>query len=247
MRKNQSKRSLCFGGAGLFAALILIVVSLAGCAGSEPVKTPTAGEQQPLITLSENMPAADKTQLLQPPRVVTGLSPLDPQPDGTTLVPGLTVAYFYNYEHRHLNPLTDGNVPDKKGTPGQPIPFLNHQFKRGEVFTSGVSRLVAMRMQGLLHFPRIGSYTLLGLSNDGLRVYLDDQLVIDDPAWHSRGDQYTVGVVAEIAQPGWYPIKVEYFQRKGTAAIALFWRRPGANGFEPVPAEAYAHIPGSAQ
>jgi len=243
MKKNQSKRGFQFGIAGLSAALILIVVSLAGCAGPEPIKSPATGEQQPLISLSENMPAADKTQLQQPPGVVTELSPLDPQPVGTALVPGLAVAYFYNYKARHLNPLSEGNVPDKKGTPGQPIPYLNHQFKRGEVFTSGVSSLVAMRMQGLLHFPQSGSYTLLGLSNDGLRVYLDDQLVIDDPAWHARGDQYTVGVVAEIAQAGWYPMKVEYFQRKGTAAIGLFWRRPGADGFEPVPAEAYAHIP----
>ena len=225
--------------------LVLIAFSLAGCAGSDPVITPTEGEPQPLITLSENMPPADKANLKTPPWIASGLSPLNPQPAETALAPGLTVAYFYDYKHRHLSQLTRGNVPNKKGTPGKPIPYLNHHFGRDEVFDSGSNRLVAMRMQGLLHFPRTGTYTLLALSNDGLRIYLDDQLIIDDPEWHARGDQYTVGVIAEITQAGWYPMKVEYNQRKGTAAIAFFWRRPGAERFEPVPAEAYAHIPGS--
>jgi hypothetical protein len=245
MKKKQGKLRLLFGIASLLVALILMVFSMAGCAGSEPMKTTQEGEPQPLITLSENMPTADKSLLNKPPILVTGLSPLDPQPADTALVPGLAVAYFYDYKHRHLNPLTNGNLPNKKGTPGEPIPFLNHHFGRGEVFDSGSNRLVAMRMQGLLHFPQTGTYTLLGLANDGLRIYLDDQRIIDDPAWHARGDQYAVGVIAKITQAGWYPMKVEYNQRKGTAAIGFFWRRPGAGGFEPVPAEAYAHIPGS--
>lgn len=229
----------------MIPALVLIAFILAGCTGSEPMKTQSQGEAQPLITLSENMPTAGKINLQQPPKVVTGLSPLNPQPAKAALVSGLAVAYFYNYKARHLNPLTKGNVPNKEGTPGEPIPYLNHHFGRGEVFNSGSNRLIAMRMKGLLHFPQTGTYTLLALSNDGLRIYLDDQLIIDDPKWHARGDQYSVGVVTEIKQAGWYPMKVEYNQRKGTAAIALFWRRPGTDGFEPVPAEAYAHIPAS--
>ena len=247
MKKNQGKRRLQMGIAGLLPALILIGFSLAGCAGSEPMKTAREGKPQPQIILSENMPKADKSLLDKPAILVTGLSPLDPQPADTSLVPGLAVAYFYGYKARHLNPLTNGNVPNKKGTPGKPIPFLNHHFGQDEVFDSGSNRLIAMRMQGLLHFPQAGTYTLLGLANDGLRIYLDDQLIIDDPAWHARGDQYTAGVIAEITQAGWYSMKVEYNQRKGTAAIGFFWRRPGADGFEPVPAEAYAHLPGSGQ
>ena len=242
MKKHQGKQRLLFGIAGFLPALMLVALSLVGCAGSEPVKTPPEGEPQPLITLSENMPTADATNLKLPPRLLTGLSPINPQPADAALVPGLAVAYFFNYKHRHLNPLTKGNVPNKKGKPGKPIPFLNHDFERNEVFDSGTNRLVALRMEGLLHFSESGTYTLLGLANDGIRIYLDDQLIIDDPEWHARGDQYTIGVVTEIAQAGWYRMKVEYNQRKGTAAIGFFWRRPGADAFEPVPAKAYAHI-----
>ncbi len=247
MKPKPGRQCLLSGIAGVMTALALVALGLAGCAGSEPVITPTEAEPQPLIILSENMPTADTSKLKKPPRVATGLSPLNPQPAKTSLVPGLAVAYFYDYKSRHLNPLTKGNVPNKKGTPGKPIPYLNHHFGRGEVFDSGATRLVAMRMQGLLHFPQTGTYTLLALSNDGLRIYLDNQLIIDDPEWHARGDQYTVGVVADIKRPGWYPLMVEYNQRKGTAAIGFFWRRPGSSSFEPVPSEAYAHIRASGQ
>ena len=161
---------MLFGIAGVLPALILMVFSMAGCAGSEPMKTPEEGETQPQITLSENMPTADKSQLKKPPLLVTGLSPLNPQPVDTALVPGLAVAYFYNYKDRHLNRLSKGSLSKQKGKPGEPIPFLNHHFGRGEVFSSGSSRLIAMRMQGLIHFSQTGTYTLLGLSNDGLRI-----------------------------------------------------------------------------
>ena len=177
MKKNQPKRCMLAGLAGLLPALVLIVASLAGCAGSEPMPTPSEGEPQPLITMSANMPTADTSLLQKPPILVTGLSPLDPQPADTERVPGLAVAYFHNYKDRHLNRLSRGSLSNQKGTPGEPIPFLNHHFGRGEVFSSGSSRLIAMRMQGLLHFPQAGTYTLLGLANDGLRIYLDDQLI----------------------------------------------------------------------
>ena len=246
MKKKIGKRRLQFGIAGLLSALIFILISLAGCAGSEPVKSPQEGEPPPRIILSDNMPSGDRSQLAIRPKVVAGLSPLKPQPADTSLVPGLAVEYFKNYQPRDLIPLSNAQSRYKKGKRGKPIPFLNHKFGMGErIFDSRAIRKVAMRMQGLVHFSQGGSYTLLGLSNDGLRIYIADQLIVDDPGVH--GDRYSASVIIKITQAGWYPMKVEYFQRKNTAAIGFFWRRPGSNGFEPVPAEAYAHIPGPGQ
>jgi len=73
MKPTFGKRCLLSKIAGAIPALALAAFSLAGCAGSEPVKTPAAGESQPLITLSENMPTADMTNLKTPPRVAAGL------------------------------------------------------------------------------------------------------------------------------------------------------------------------------
>jgi hypothetical protein len=69
-------------------------------------------------------------------------------------------------------------------------------------------------------------------------------MIINDPTQHS--DRYAVAAVVDIKKKGWYPLKVEYFQRKGTAAIKFLWRKPGDEDFSAVTAQSYAHIPGSA-
>ena len=66
-------------------------------------------------------------------------------------------------------------------------------------------------------------------------------MIIDDPAQHS--DRYAIQAVVTISQAGWYPLMVEYFQRKGTASIGLFWRTPEAKDFIPVPPASFGHLP----
>lgn len=243
VKNTQPERKSFLAFTGLLPALPLLVISLAGCVVPGQQHDPSGSEQESKISVSQNIPDPDRSRLELPPVIVDGLFPVTPQPSGSTLNPGLAVVYFYDYFARHLGPLTNNKLAIKKGRPGIPILYLNHQFGRDEIFDSGTNRGVAMRMHGVLLFAETGPYTLRALSNDGLRVYLGDQIIIDDPTQHS--DRYAIQAVVKIKETGWYPMMVEYFQRKGTAAIKLFWRRPGADSFEPVPAEAYAHIPGS--
>ncbi|THB74796.1 MAG: hypothetical protein D6B25_12975 [Desulfobulbaceae bacterium] len=77
------------------------------------------------------------------------------------------------------------------------------------------------------------------LSNDGLIITLADKVIINDPKQHS--DRLSNIASIMIKQPGSYPIMIEYFQRKGTATLKLFWKKPGDEVFAPIPAEAYGH------
>ena len=46
----------------------------------------------------------------------------------------------------------------------------------------------------------------------------------------------------EVATPGWYPIAVDFFERRITWTLRLLWRTPGADGdLVAVPAQAFAH------
>jgi len=36
---------------------------------------------------------------------------------------------------------------------------------------------------------------------------------------------------------------IKYFNRTGTAAIAIYWKLPGETNFSIIPAEAYSHEP----
>lgn len=154
---------------------------------------------------------------------------------------GLSVTYYLEYFERSLNALPKGTSASFIVKKGDPVMHLNHQFENDEVFGSGTNRGVAMRLRGYIIFDAKGDYQLQALSNDGVGVMIDGKVVISDPEQHS--DRLSnIGHVA-IDQPGYYAIAVEYFQRKGTAALKLFWKTPGSSDFVAIPANAYVHLP----
>ena len=233
-RKKKSARELL----SLGGILAIIAVFFLSCAAPGPTSVQIkpeyeSGVTEPDLTLVETQPEGS-------PVYMKGISPLKPQPHWKTIKPGLKVIYFYDYFYRHLRFLPQDEPALQKGKSGKPIPALNHQFGREEVFDSGTNRGIGMRMTGLIHLPEPGDYNFLALSNDGIRIYINGEMIINDPDQHS--DQLSNEALLETVKPGWYAIKVEYFQRKGTAAIALYWRKPGKKEYAPVPAKAYAHI-----
>jgi hypothetical protein len=99
-----------------------------------------------------------------------------------------------------------------------------------------------MRMKGLLRFSDTGRFHFRAFVNDGIRFYINDRLVLDEPQWNSKGDRYTSSTAVQVDRAGWYPVTVEFFQRKGTATIKLYWKIPGDADYKIIPAEAYAHL-----
>lgn len=169
-----------------------------------------------------------------------GSPPADLQEE--KLEPGLSVLYFYGF-YRNLAQMPRGKKRVLKvGIPGKPIPYLNHQFGEGEVFDSGRAKGVGMQMDGFIRFEKPGDYVFQARTNDGFRLFIDEHRIINDPAVHS--DRLSETAIVKVSEPGWYPMRVRYFQRKGTAALQLFWQEPGKSQQVPVPAEAYAHLPG---
>jgi hypothetical protein len=68
-----------------------------------------------------------------------------------------------------------------------------------------------------------GRYRFYALADDGIRVRLDDSVVIDE--WHdSSGDEvYT----AELSLDGTRQVVVEYYERGGDARVHFWWSRIG--------------------
>ena len=46
-----------------------------------------------------------------------------------------------------------------------------------------------------------------------------------------------------MQETGWHALMVKYFQRKGSAALTLYWKNPGNDGFEDISARVYVHLP----
>lgn len=156
--------------------------------------------------------------------------------------PGLSATYVYGY-WQHLNDMPGTDEILRTGTTGPPITLLDHSSMFwGNIFSSGKSRGVGALIQGFIRFPSAGRWELQAVSNDGVRVFLSDTLIISDPTIHPERPSNIAE--ASIPEPGLYPITIRYFQNKGASALRLRWKGPGETTFSIVPAGAYFHLNG---
>ena len=165
---------------------------------------------------------------------ITGAKPVDPQPQAAQTEPGLAVIYYFDM----FNKLRDvGKL--SKGKPGPTIKLLDHKTNDGNVLTADRSMGVGAKITGLIKFDAAGTYVFRTNSNDGVSVTIASLKVIEDDGVHA--DEMSDPVQFVVDQPGWYALAVDYFQKKGTSALQLFWTPPGGSEAI-VPATQYAHL-----
>ena len=109
--------------------------------------------------------------------------PQTPPPDAHSLKPGLAAIYFHK-KFNHIDSLPRGKYAQKVGIPGPPILFLDHRFGDGEVFESKRKDKVGVQMNGLIKIDRPGTYAFKAQSNDGICVYISNNMVVHDPTVH---------------------------------------------------------------
>jgi PA14 domain-containing protein len=129
------------------------------------------------------------------------------------------------------------------GTKGKPISRIDHRFDKGDVFDSGRNRGIGVQIVGYIHLSKSGEWQFRVHSNDGIEVVIEETLVVSDPVWHS--DRFSDPMGLQVEKPGWHPILLRYFQRKGTATLKFYWKPSGEHEFRIVPEEAYRHLPTS--
>jgi hypothetical protein len=174
---------------------------------------------------------------------LTGLLPARELSEDSSLKPGLLPIYIYKL-FKSVDEMPKLDIKTTTEKVGKPILFLDHSFgKKDPIFDSGVSQGIGIQMNGFLKFSEPGKYTLKTKSNDGICVWISDKRIVYHPGVHT--DHFSNEVVLDIQKPGWYPLMIKYFQRIGTAAIAMYWKPPGKTGFSVIPAEAYSHAPAS--
>ncbi|WP_250442803.1 family 16 glycoside hydrolase [Actinotalea sp. C106] len=122
-----------------------------------------------------------------------------------------------------IRPGTTPNVDKRMAT----IDYTTHeQFGAVDSFRTDVL--------ATLHAPADGEYTFRLTSDDGSRLLLDDQLVVDHDGLHEATAKE--GVVSLAA--GHHALLVEYFDAGYDQVLRLEWRTPGAEDFVLVPESA---------
>ena len=170
---------------------------------------------------------------------ISGLTAVAGDVDPAKIKPGLAVKYYFSL-FRRVHEIQEW-AKYKDGKPGEPLPMLNFRTGAGEVLNSGSEDGVGADIRGMIHFAETGDYVLAMQSNDGVRLEIGGQLIVNDPTVHA--DRYSELMTVQIDEAGWYPLSLWYFERKNTSTLELYWLKPGEEGrLSFVPAEALAHV-----
>lgn len=95
----------------------------------------------------------------------------------------------------------------------------------------------SVRWTGTLQPPRSGNYRIGMTNDDGMRVWLDGKLILDD--WRDDAER-TSSVEVRLQKGQSYNLKVEYYESKVYAVAKLVWSPPETNPFAPAIAAAKA-------
>ncbi len=113
--------------------------------------------------------------------------------------------------------------PDCKGTPVlvRVDPKIDFTWNQDAPAPTLPNDGFSVRWTGVLVPPADGRYELSVRTDDGVRLALENRLLIDD--WHSRGPK-TQSVTLTLRGGRPYPLKMEYFDAGGRATARLAWR-----------------------
>jgi lysophospholipase L1-like esterase len=105
-------------------------------------------------------------------------------------------------------------------------PVVNFNWENGSPDARVPNDNFSVIWTGSLKIPEDGNYTLYTISDDGIRVWLNGELIIDK--WVNQGPTRHNSSLIEGAKAGEkMSIRVEYFENGGGASAILGWVKPG--------------------
>jgi len=113
---------------------------------------------------------------------------------------------------------------------------INNNWGRSQP-TSGINRdNFAAQWTGSIIIPETGNYTFSTRSDDGVRLWLDNKLIIEN--WTRHGARYDNSAVINLTEGERLQIRMEFFENTGGAVAQLLWRTPSDSSRQIIPKEA---------
>lgn len=101
----------------------------------------------------------------------------------------------------------------------------------------------SVRWQGFVMVPESGNYTFRTRSDDGVRLYVNGNLVINNWTDHAPVDDDSAVIALTAGQR--YPLVMEYYENGGGAVAQLSWSGPSTGGFQFIPLSALSYCGGA--
>ena len=114
-------------------------------------------------------------------------------------------------------------------------PKLSWRTTSGAFYLGGPTDYFALRLVGEIEIPESGQWAFSLGADEGCRLWIDNQLVVNDDASHSF--RWTSGTVSLSA--GKHDFEVRFLERRYSAALFATWRGPSAAYEEVIPARAF--------
>ena len=132
---------------------------------------------------------------------------------------GLAVAYYDNVDL--------SGAPKVHGTGvGEPSGKLVVSYSATTPPVAGLpSASFSTRISGEIQFPDAGAHTIKTWVDDGVRVWIDDQLVVD--GWADGGTRAISGTYNNDTAGSIKRIRIDYYNKVDVGLLHLNWIRPG--------------------
>ncbi|MEM9820683.1 MAG: PA14 domain-containing protein [Bacteroidota bacterium] len=157
------------------------------------------------------MNAAGTPSVAKVMRIGDDINDCTPQTGSNPGGSGLTANYFNNNDF--TNPVLERVDPQ-----------INFNWGTGSPDASIGANTFSVRWEGDIQVPRNGTYSFYTNSDDGVRLWVDDRLMIDN--WTLHGPTEDIGMITLDGGQA-YNIRLEYFEETGGAVIELSWSGPG--------------------
>jgi len=137
----------------------------------------------------------------------------------TNLIPGLNYSYFEGDwdnlpDFTQLEPVKKGIIENFNFSPRKQVEYFGFTY------------------EGYIEIPQSGVYAFYTDSDDGSRLFIGDERIVDNDGLH--GLQERQGVIP--LEKGYHPIRVIFFEKTGGDDLIVSMKGPGLEK-QPIPAE----------
>lgn len=109
---------------------------------------------------------------------------------------------------------------------GTPVPQVDIRFDNVQPPAGFGTTNFSAQWNGRLRAPYTGKYKIRTASDDGMRIWLNDSLILNN--WYVHGE-IIKDTTLNLISGQFYKLRMEYFQQKGKSVSKFHWITPGEN------------------